>query len=711
MWTIIVGDNLAFPEHTKTHPPPIYHKRRSSFPVSGGHLHQTQLFNMTARNDSEGEAGKELIVNAPVGQSDASDSTTNKDSTTTSDVITNFTIFPYHIGGPHTRLPIVVESFLGWSLCLSCLAVSGYHYAKSILLSSKWYMSMHRRVHGVIHVTFWRFVGGDFKMKKLHANTEIERPWIPLTTHSRAELDRCSPWERYLSLVRVLEKQHPETLYPLVPENGDSILDERDYSTKTGMNGGISKRLSNMEDFESLKQKADAELIRVIRHDDVCRRLASLTMRPHDVAIETVTTITTQSSSKAKTNSNSVHPKAVGAPATFVPAKICSKTDKETITTTLLQQLPHNRLLRRLYKLWDHFLVLPTLDEAMTFYRLPTTPQVIQTTINNHQNAAYYPYRISLIIPAFHEKGEHLLAKLSNALRSARGPHEIEVIVVDAGGCSDLDLLLSTSSDGGHENAYDEKIGDQSFKQWGRICIVEFQSGGGRGPCLNYGASSSTGRVLTFCHSDATLPRYWDDSIVSTLEHDGMDEEELARKGIARANSCAFAFGIDTSAEGLSMPFAHSTKFYHPPGIRAVETTANIRTHLYSLPYGDQVISLHACVFHFLGGFPDQCLMEDYELVSLLRRRSALFTPPLSEFGNATNKEKLAIILGPPALCSPRRWQKFGVLFVTFMNSRLVNLYAGGMKLSPDDLFRLYYDREPPPRLSECSPWELDMID
>jgi hypothetical protein len=41
------------------------------------------------------------------------------------------------------------------------------------------------------------------------------------------------------------------------------------------------------------------------------------------------------------------------------------------------------------------------------------------------------------------------------------------------------------------------------------------------------------------------------------------------------------------------------------------------------------------------------------------------------------------------------------------MNSKFVNLYAGGM--TADDLFALYYGRQPPPRQSEKSPWELDL--
>ena len=158
------------------------------------------------------------------------------------------------------------------------------------------------------------------------------------------------------------------------------------------------------------------------------------------------------------------------------------------------------------------------------------------------------------------------------------------------------------------------------------------------------------------------------------------------------------------------MPFeGHSstTTPYVPPGIRAVQTTANLRTYLFSLPYGDQVLSLHACTFHFLGGFPDQCLMEDYELVSLLRRRATLFA--VSHKPGLIAREALTIIQGDPALCSPRRWQKFGVMYVTYMNSKFVNLYAGQRKMDPDELFQLYYGKAPPKRCAVISPWEAEL--
>lgn len=641
--------------------------------------------------------GMEASHDTAVGKDDRNSHDLNNKPTATpyNDMSNEEEILPNHIGGPNTCLPFFIESFLGWGLCLSCLSVSGYHYAKSILLSSHWYLKFRQRIHVWVSskAGCWLlgFGGEKRKLTTIGVNTHeltVERPWIPLTTYTRAELERHSPWASYLSLVRILENEYPETLVPLLALESDGArLDG--VSRITPPSSSVHDDLSLTHEIQARALKADAALVSVLRHDDVCRRLASLAMRPHDVTIETTVTTTTAivfTISPANSHSSAeVH-------TTTYPTTTVSKSRQATrTTTTLLKQYPHNNLLRRISNLWNQILALPPMEEAKTFYRIPTTNS--PTAEKNYLNdVVYRAYKISLIMPSYYEKGSHMQAKLSKALDMASSPEEVEVIIVDAGGCTDLEMILKseTGCDG------------QKSKNWGRICIVSFSSGGGRGPCLNHGAKSATGRILTFCHSDTTLPLRWDERIVSTLEHDSRRNSMLRRSATPRANSCSFLFGIDTSPEGLSMPFASSSIHYFPPGLRAVETTANIRSYLYSLPYGDSTLSMHACVFHFLGGYPDQCLMEDYELVSLLRLRAALFAETPS-----SGKERLAMIRGPPALCSPRRWQKFGVLYVTLMNSRLVNLYAGSMKVGPDVLFRHYYGKEPPKREFTCSPWEI----
>lgn len=469
----------------------------------------------------------------------------------------------------------------------------------------------------------------------------------------------------YIHNIRLFEKCYPEVLTPL------TFKGER-----------RERALSNMDSYDERRFNAEASLIRVLRRDDICRRLASLAMRPYDA---------TKWINRTGTKNNDDH--------TYTQAE-----DKFPHTTTLLKQFPHNRLLQRMSNYWNHLLVLPSLEEVKSFYHLPTSPSTPIAVYQNkqHTNESNYPYRISLILPAYHEKGSHLLSKLTKALELATNPNEVEVVVVDAGGCIDLELLLPLARANNERNDEGESIDGCC---WGRVSIFSYTSGGGRGPCLNFGASVATGRILTFCHSDTTMPKSWDEKISTALESSGD-----AKK--SRANACAFSFGIDTSPEALSMSFDSSKVAYCPTGIRAVEFFTNLRNRLFSLPYGDQVLSLHSCVFYFLGGFPDQCLMEDYDLVSLLRRRAALFVaPPTDEkiVPNVTVREKLAIIPGAPALCSPRRWQKFGVLYVTFMNYKFVNLYAGRRKMSPDDIFLQYYSKDAPKRDSVDSPWEIEL--
>jgi hypothetical protein len=589
----------------------------------------------------------------------------------------------YHIGGPGTCLPFFLESFMGWSLCFSCLSVSGYHYAKSILLSSNVFLKLRQRVYGLLSTGRW-LLGAGFDANDL---TE-ESQWIPLTTCTRDELNRHSPWQSYLHLLRVLEKEYPETLVPLLALQNDAAKLDGISKTESAPSSTDEMIISNKECYMALKQKADAALIRVLRHDDVCRRLASLAMRPHEVTVETTVTTTTRT---AITVSPVMAKSFAESHTATIPTSTSTKTNHIKTTSTLLKQLPHNHLLQRLSEVWNEVLALPTLEEAKTFYRIPSTdPPIAQK--NYRANDAHHAYKISLILPAYFEEGAHMQVKLRKALDMACSPEDVEVIIVDAGGCADLELVLNDSSV------------DSITKHWGRISIVSFTAGGGRGPCLNYGASCATGRVLTFCHSDTSLPIRWDDRILKTLEHGNKDENELRRMGVTRANSCSFLFGIDTSSEGLAMPFSQSLSNYFPPGLRAVETTANLRSYMYSLPYGDSTLSLHACVFFFLGGFPNQCLMEDYELVSLLRLRGALLKKTVYSGG-----EKLTMMRGQPALCSPRRWQKFGVLYVTYMNSKLVNLYAGSMQLGPNELFRRYYGKEQSKRKSSLSPWEIEL--
>jgi len=302
-----------------------------------------------------------------------------------------------------------------------------------------------------------------------------------------------------------------------------------------------------------------------------------------------------------------------------------------------------------------------------------------------------YDFELSLIVPCYRESGHHVCQKLQSALASCQNPDRIQVVVVDAGGCQDLSLQVL-------QRPYNDK------RKWGQIKIVSFLSSdnpgtasttsSGRGPCLNFGAQHATGKILSFCHSDTVLPHHWDTKILDTLLRKSQDS--------VCSNVCAFRFGIDTSSQGLSGKCA-------PPGIKAVEVTANLRCRLWSLPYGDQCLSIPAAVFDYVGGFPYQPLMEDYELVSFFRKRCAL----LVKFRSSTTTnvpaclpdEQVSVISGDPVQCSPRRWQRYGVLYVTLLNSWIVSRYECG-QLSSHDVYQLYYGKSLP---TAKSPWEVEL--
>ena len=577
------------------------------------------------------------------------------------------------IGGPGSKLPTAVESFLAWSLCLSCLAVSGYHYVMStyvIPFLFKW------RSHGTASVK-----DGSLSRSKLINDSSDEvrhqpKAWVPLTTHSRDEVDRLSPLERYEQLKTMLNYHRIE--YP--PKN------------------------------QEIRSRIELEIINLLREDSICRRLASLSMRPFDT-FDTKRKVVNQSGSKLSQASSSHRTILSMQSSSSFMDHSASDDDK------------YFELAEFLTRNWTELLRLPK------FQIEGLEDKHVSNIIARGDSDVADSYLISVIIPSYQESSETLKKQLWKLMSRAVNPTKIEVIIVDAGGrleqMGSLDKNDSFTSERNNEEkkieGTDHEVQDGELENvkrvfrefqperirrkysviesdvpilpFGNFEILDYSEGGGRGPCLNYGASAARGSILTFCHMDTTLPAFWDEKVLATFKNKDSSNNQVV------ANSCAFAFGIDTSKEGLESSFDPSAKTYFPPGIHAVETTANIRTQLYSLPYGDQAISIPRAIFKFLGGFPDQCLMEDYELVALLRKRAALI--------QGKPKESLQIIPGIPALCSPRRWQKFGVLYVTYMNSKFVNLYSGG--LSPDELYKLYYGQPPPKREKTFAPWEVKM--
>lgn len=608
-------------------------------------------------------------------QQDQHDHHHTTSSTTSSSSIVTRTV----IGGPHTRLPRFVESLLSWSLCLSCLSVSGYHYCVSTYIRPLWsrlspnnnYYHHHRRLlANDCHTASSTSSSTSGSSSRSSTATTTPPPmmvWIPLTTHSQQEMESKTSMERYHQLCLFLSKVYNINLKTaLFVDRGssrDRLLDNDDHTATT----------------------TGEQLIEILKSDTIARRLASLVMM-------------------GKWGGKSYHRRCSFMNQQsfdingYVDALMLGENDEE-------HDKDFPEFVRFLMASWT---------KLLEFFPLSNST----STKQEEEVEENCDFEISLVVPSYGETNVFLKGQVTKWYNHCKDPSKVEIIIVHAGGRQsedgqeeekEEDLLfvwggnmdncgVNDGVDGCQGSTNDYNIITRTKASWGCVRVLKYGGGGGRGPCLNYGARAARGRILTFCHLDTTLPDEWDDKVRNALRYKNVANDTMDRSTVL-ANACAFGFGIDTSKDGLGGgPY--------PPGIRAVETTANIRTQLFALPYGDQALSLSRAMFDFLGGFPDQCLMEDYELVVLLRKRVALFKSSSSSslFGH---QEVLKIVPGKPALCSPRRWQKFGVLYVTFMNSKFVNKYCGG--LGPDQLYKMYYGSDPPKRESKLSPWEEEL--
>ncbi|MCC6216001.1 MAG: TIGR04283 family arsenosugar biosynthesis glycosyltransferase [Polyangiaceae bacterium] len=116
----------------------------------------------------------------------------------------------------------------------------------------------------------------------------------------------------------------------------------------------------------------------------------------------------------------------------------------------------------------------------------------------------------------------------------------------------------------------------------------------GRAVQLNAGAAVARGDVLLFLHADVRLPA---------------DAGEWMSRALADPGVVAGAFRTWTVADGPS----------RPPWAPLLHL-ADLRSRYTRRPYGDQGLFVRARVFHEVGGYPSQALMEDYELSRRLGR-------------------------------------------------------------------------------------------
>lgn len=220
--------------------------------------------------------------------------------------------------------------------------------------------------------------------------------------------------------------------------------------------------------------------------------------------------------------------------------------------------------------------------------------------------------KISIILPVLNEA-----ATIEETLRRLRDISDIEAIVVD-GGSRDETVAIA------------KRCG----KRFGLSCKV-ISAAAGRACQMNAGAVVATGDILLFLHADTHLPPKFDTLVRQALQH----PDTIAG---------AFELRIDANLRGL----------------RLIETMVNLRSRVFSMPYGDQAIFLKASTFHALGCFPDLPIMEDFELIIRLKRQGRI------------------AILPAPVFTSGRRWQKLGVVRTTLINQLVIAGYFLGVSSS-----------------------------
>lgn len=226
---------------------------------------------------------------------------------------------------------------------------------------------------------------------------------------------------------------------------------------------------------------------------------------------------------------------------------------------------------------------------------------------------------ISIIIPVFNEA-----ENIQNFLKQFESYSGIEVIFVDGG-----------STDSTRAKILEFNIGNPSIKLVTNKKL-------GRANQMNYGATLARGIILLFLHADTILPKNY----------------QLIMPRILKPKNVilgAFQLSINSPKKSL----------------RLVETMVNMRSHLLSLPYGDQGFFITKDNFELLDGFADLPIMEDFNFIQKAKQHGKI------------------VIADVAVITSPRRWQRLGVIKTTIINQLVIIGYY--LKISPERLKRFYH--------------------
>jgi rSAM/selenodomain-associated transferase 2 len=224
--------------------------------------------------------------------------------------------------------------------------------------------------------------------------------------------------------------------------------------------------------------------------------------------------------------------------------------------------------------------------------------------------------RFSIIMPVLNE--ELMLETQLTVLHQLCAHADCELLIMD-GGSTDQTVSIA--------------------RRYGRVVTADR----GRARQMNAGAAQAQGEILLFLHADTQLP----------LNAFAAIERALRDPAVVGG---AFRLRFDCQA----FPY------------RLVAYSTNLRSRVGKIFTGDQAYFMRANSFRAIGGYPDQCLMEDLEIIRLLR------------------EEGRFVLLTDYVTTSARRHARLGlfksVLFMWYLRLR----YRLGA--SPAQLQRLYAD-------------------
>ena len=200
--------------------------------------------------------------------------------------------------------------------------------------------------------------------------------------------------------------------------------------------------------------------------------------------------------------------------------------------------------------------------------------------------------RISAIVPVLNEAGQ-----IVEALGRFREAPVKELIVVDGG-----------SSDGSEELA--KPLSDLLLRETGGLARQ-----------LNRGAAQAAGEILFFPYVDTLFPEDWPAKL----------EEALADPTVVGG---AFRLGFDSEQRRFKL----------------IAALGNFRNRMGLGPLGDQGLFVRRCAFEEIGGFREDVLLEDLDLVRRLRGLGQLR------------------IVAESVRTSTRRWDQGGAVATTCRN-------------------------------------------